>query len=70
MTNKMLVKAALGLPPEEKIKLIDLLIMELDVPNVEVEIAWVNEIKRRAKGIDEKSVKLISYEKVMAKYKK
>ena len=55
------------LPPEERVRLLDLLLESLDEPsNTEVESAWNAEIARRVRSHERGEGKLYSAEEVMA----
>ena len=70
MTKNQVIKSALSLAPDEKIKLIDLLISDLDADSPIIEREWKLEIKRRVKSIDAGRTRLIPFSKVMLKLRK
>ena len=70
MTKNQVIKSALDLAPNEKLKLIDLLILDLDAESPIIEREWRLEIKRRVKSIDSGRTKLVPFSKVLAKLRK
>lgn len=61
-----ILRAALDLPPDARAMLADLLLESLeDSEKNELDAAWVEEIERRIRDIDEGRVKLIPGEEVM-----
>jgi len=67
-----LFSAALALPPKKRAELAHRLICSLDGPEpspaeqAEIDAAWVQEIRRREKAIDEGKAELVAFEDVMA----
>ena len=69
MTDLVTELAARGrtLPPEERVRLLDLLLESLDeAPNAEIERAWTAEITRRVAAHERGEGKLFDAEEVMA----
>ena len=69
MTDLVTELAARGrtLPPEERVRLLDLLLESLDeAPNTEIERAWTAEITRRVVAHERGEGKLFDAEEVMA----
>ena len=69
MTDLVTELAARGrmLPPEERVRLLDLLLESLDeTPNTEIERAWTAEITRRVVAHERGEGKLFDAEEVMA----
>jgi putative addiction module component (TIGR02574 family) len=67
-----LFSAALALPAKKRAELAHRLIRSLDGPEpspaeqAEIDAAWVQEIRRREKAIDEGKAELVAFEDVMA----
>ena len=69
MTDLVTELAARGrtLPPEERVRLLDLLLESLDeAPHTEIERAWTAEITRRVVAHERGEGKLFDAEEVMA----
>ena len=63
-----LVSAIRSLPDEEKIKVLDALLTELDKRDSEVDSVWVTEARRRWDAYKRGEVETLSYQELMAKY--
>jgi putative addiction module component (TIGR02574 family) len=61
-------KNILIMKPIEKIKLIDELILSLDIPNSIIEEEWNIEVEKRVDGYRQNKIKTVSTEEVFAKY--
>ena len=63
-----LVSEILALPDEEKLRLLDTLLTDLDKPNPEIDRIWAEEARKRWAGYKAGHIPTISYEELMAKY--
>jgi len=59
---------ALLLKPLDKIRLIDELLLSLDIPNKELEQVWIEESERRIKAYDTGKIKATDLYEVLSKY--
>ncbi len=57
-----------SLPDNEKIELVDSILMELAKPDPEIDRIWAEEAKKRWKTYKEGKVETLSYEQVMKKH--
>jgi len=57
------------LPPLEKLRLAELLLADLDIPNPEIDAIWREEAQKRWQAYKAGELKTVSYEAVMQKYK-
>ena len=65
MTSKEILSQALNLSPEDRAKLALAIISSLDgPPDKDVEKAWVDEIERRVKEVQDGTVELLEWEEV------
>ena len=62
-------KEALILRPSEKAQLIDMLLSSLDKPDKDIDELWAKEAEDRIDAYDQGSLKAISLEKVLQKYR-
>jgi Putative addiction module component len=69
MTVKELFHQSKTLKPIEKAQLVDLILADLDKPDLDVENAWLKEIQRRKQNLKNGRTKALSYQTVMGKYK-
>jgi putative addiction module component (TIGR02574 family) len=68
MNAKQLREAALALPPDERAELArDLLHSLEDPPSAEVDAAWVVEIEKRARELDDGAVVPVDWEEAQAR---
>jgi hypothetical protein len=58
-----------ALPDEEKLRLLDVLLTDLDVPDSEIDQVWVNEARKRWNAYKEGRLETISYEDLIKRYK-
>lgn len=63
-----LVTEIRSLPEEEKLKVLDALLTDLDRPDPEIDRVWADEARRRWAAYKAGEVATISYEELMAKY--
>jgi putative addiction module component (TIGR02574 family) len=57
-----------SLPDNEKIELVDAILMQLDKPDPEIDRIWAEEAKKRWKAYKAGKVDTVSYEQVMKKH--
>ncbi|BCR05268.1 hypothetical protein DESUT3_23370 [Desulfuromonas versatilis] len=69
-TTKELVKEIEKLAPSERVKIIDLLIRDTIKPDEAIEKIWVKEASARWDAFERGEVEAVSYDSVMAKYRK
>jgi putative addiction module component (TIGR02574 family) len=58
-----------SLPLKDRVKLVDFIYSTFDKPDVTIEAAWNKECKSRVKAVKAGKMKLISADKVLAKFK-
>ena len=58
-----------SLPDNEKIELVDSILMQLDKPDPEIDRVWADEARRRWEAYKMGKVETVSYEQVMNKYR-
>ena len=63
-----LVSEIRALPDEEKLRLLDTLLTDLDRPDPEIDRIWAEEARKRWAGYKAGRASTISYEELMAKY--
>ncbi|MGH9874508.1 MAG: addiction module protein [Pyrinomonadaceae bacterium] len=63
-----LVSEIRALPDEEKLRLLDALLTDLDKPDPEIDRIWAEEARKRWAGYKAGRIPTISYEELMAKY--
>ena len=61
---KIVINEGLQLKPAEKVIVIEALIRSLDVPDPNIEKAWVDEAVRRLKAYKEGKLETISFEEM------
>jgi len=66
---KEILKEALSLSSNEKVELVDELLVSLDKPSPEIEKTWAEEAEKRIDAIDQGKIKTVSLEEVLKKYK-
>ncbi|SJM95157.1 addiction module protein [Crenothrix polyspora] len=69
LNSQELYQQANQLPPLEKLRLAELLLADLDVPNPEIDAIWRDEAQKRWLAYQNGELKTVSYEAVMQKYK-
>jgi len=62
-----IIAEALTLKPQERYMIIEKLNESLNVPNPEVEQAWIEESRRRLEAYKNGTLKTVSYEEVFSK---
>lgn len=68
-TPDQVFEEAISLKPLEQAKLVDNLIAFLDRPDLELDKMWAEEAESRLKAYRNGTLKSVSIEKVLAKYK-
>jgi putative addiction module component (TIGR02574 family) len=63
-----LVSEIRSLPEEEKLKVLDALLTDLDRRDSEIDRVWADEARRRWQAYKAGQVATLSYEELMAKY--
>ncbi len=66
---KELYQQANHLPPLEKLRLAELLLADLDTPDLEIDAIWRDEAQKRWQAYQAGELKTVSYDAVMQKYK-
>jgi len=69
LNSQELYQQANQLPPLEKLRLAELLLADLDVPDQVIDATWLAEAKKRLDAYQAGELTTVSYEQVMAKYK-
>jgi putative addiction module component (TIGR02574 family) len=65
-----LVSEIRALSEEDKLRLLDVILNELDKPDPEIDRVWADEARRRWKAYKEGRLSTISYEELMSRYKR
>lgn len=63
-----LVSEIRSLPEEEKLKVLDALLNDLDRRDPEIDRVWANEARKRWNAYKAGEAETVSYEELMAKY--
>lgn len=63
-----LVSEIRALPEEEKLRLLDAILRDLDKPDPELDHVWANEARKRWLAYKAGGLSTVSYEELMAKY--
>ncbi len=63
-----LVSEIRTLPDEEKLRLLDAILTDLDKPDPEIDRIWANEARQRWAAYKAGRLPTVSYEELMAKY--
>ena len=69
MTIKTVFDQAKSLHPIDKVKLVDLILSDLDQPDGDVEKLWIKEVLKRKERLRSGKTKALSYQQVMGQYK-
>jgi len=64
-----IIDRALSLPPDEKALVVDKLLSSLDQPDEAIDVLWRKEVEDRINAYNEGSLKSVSLEEVLAKYR-
>ena len=65
-----LVSQIKDLPDTEKLRLVDAILTELDKPDPEIDRIWAEEARKRWAAYKAGGISTVSYEEVMAKYRR
>ena len=65
-----LVSQIRDLPDTEKLRLVDAILTELDKPDPEIDRIWAEEARKRWIAYKAGRISTVSYEEVMAKYRR
>ena len=68
ITNELAEKIK-SLPDNEKIELVDSILMQLDKPDPEIDRIWAEEARKRWMVYKAGKVETLSYDQVMGKYR-
>jgi putative addiction module component (TIGR02574 family) len=68
LSSQELYQQISHLPPLEKLRLAELLLADLDIPNPEIDAIWREEAQKRWQAYKAGEQKTLSYEAVMKKY--
>ena len=63
-----LVSEIRALSDEDKLRLLDVILNELDKSDPEIDYVWANEARKRWKAYKEGCISTVSYEELMSKY--
>jgi putative addiction module component (TIGR02574 family) len=63
-----LVSEVRSLPDEEKLRLLDAILTDLDKPDPDIDRIWANEARKRWTAYKAGRLATVSYEELMAKY--
>ncbi len=59
-----------GLPDVEKLRLVDVILADLDKPDLEIDRVWAKEARKRWAAYKAGRIPTVSYEAVMAKHRR
>jgi len=59
-----------ALPDEEKLRLLDMILTDMDTPNPEIDQIWANEARKRWQAYHAGRLKTVSYEELIRRYKR
>ena len=66
-TADKLVSEFRALPAEEKLRLLDMILTEMDTPDPEIDEIWANEARKRWKAYKAGKVNTVSYDEVISR---
>lgn len=69
-TTDKLASEIRSLPDEDKLRLVDAILTELDKPDPEIDRIWAEEARKRWAAYKAGQIPTISYEEVMAKHRR
>ncbi|GBE31447.1 putative addiction module component [bacterium BMS3Bbin05] len=69
INNDLAEERVKSLPDNEKIELVDTILMQLDKPDPEIDRIWADEARKRWKAYKAGSVETAPYDRVMEKYR-
>lgn len=65
-----LVSEIRALPEEEKLRVLEAILTDLDKPDDEIDHVWAVEARKRWSAYKEGRIQTVSYEELMRKYKR
>lgn len=68
-TADKLVSEIRALPDVEKLRLVDVILADLDKPDPEIDRIWAEEARKRWAAYEAGRISTVSYEDVMAKHR-
>jgi putative addiction module component (TIGR02574 family) len=68
-TEKLLSEIR-ALPAEEKLRLLDVILTDLDTPDPEIDQIWANEARKRWEAYKAGRLESVSYETLIKRYKR
>lgn len=69
-TTEKLASEIRALPDAEKLRLVDAILTDLDKPDPEIDRIWAEEARKRWAAYKAGQIPTLSYEEVMAKYRR
>ena len=66
--TEKLVSEIRALPDEDKFRILDALLMDLEQPELEIDAVWANEARKRWEAYKAGRASSVSYEELMSKY--
>lgn len=69
-TTDKLVSEIRALPADEKLRLLDAILADLDKPDAEIDSIWAEEARKRWQANKAGRVSTVSYEEVMRKHRR
>jgi len=63
-----LVSEIRALPDEEKLRVLDAILTDLDKPDAEIDRVWAIEARKRWSSYKARQLRTVSYEELMRKY--
>ena len=70
MTTEQIISQALSLPPADKARVVDELLSSLDQPDEVIDALWRKEVEDRIAAYNSGSLKSVSLEEALAKYRR
>ena len=70
MTAEQIISQALSLPPAEKARIVDELLSSLDQRDEAIDALWRKEVEDRIAAHNDGTLKSVSLEEALAKYRK
>ena len=70
MTTEQIIDQVLSLPPADKARVVDELLSSLDQPDEAIDALWRKEVEDRITAYNSGSLKSVSLEEALSKYRK
>jgi len=67
-TDKLLSEIR-ALPKEDRIRLLDTLLTDLEIPDASIDAVWVGEARKRWEAYKEGKIETVAYEDLVKKYR-